>query len=128
MNEMKVMIRKKPLRGRGMVSLANYQDRYIFSIAGKDPSTEDNSVLYKSVDLYDIDRNLWSIAPELNVPRGQHSSCALRNKVYTFGGFNSFNNKTGTCLYLNSIESLDAKGFIESKNSIWEIIQVQSNL
>ena len=56
---MKVMIRKKPPRGRGMVSLANFQDRYIFSIAGKDPTQEDNAVLYKSVDLYDIERNMW---------------------------------------------------------------------
>ena len=58
--------------------------------------------------------------PDLNLPRIYHSTCALGDRIYAFGGQNG--DKEPTEVY-NSIEWLDAKKTLQSDlNLHWNLI------
>ena len=76
-------------------------DTYIFVIGGMG---------YDTVEMFSICSNSWLSAPSLNTDRYDHSSCALGDIVYTFGGHSIQKNQL-----LYSIESLNAKNFLASE-------------
>ena len=68
---------------------------------------------FASVDKYNINRNQWSSAPSMNIPRFYHSSCCLGDNLYVFCGKNSSGK-------LNSIESISAASVVNNtSNTLW---------
>lgn len=106
----------KPVTARAFPSLVNLADSKIFVSGGYQPGAEQ---IYTSVDCFEIDSNTWSSAPDLNVPRAVHSSCAFSASViYSFCGFN------GT-VCLNSIEKLVFNRGVAASG--WQLIEVPSS-
>ena len=64
-----------PLRVRADTSLVNYANRLVFVIAGGDPNFHFEADAL--VDYYNTDTDSWTNAPDLNIARTKHSSCAL---------------------------------------------------
>ena len=56
--------------------------------------------------IYVISSDHWLEGPSLNQARSMHSSCALQNKVYVYGG-NHIDHG-----YIGSIESIDATNLL----------------
>ena len=75
-----------PPTPRDRPSLANYNDSHIFVVGGKKPGTKQH---LKSVDIYDVEKNIWRGAPALNVARFEHSSCCVGDFIYVGFGWNS---------------------------------------
>ena len=83
---MTVKEKARPLKPRSCPSLVNFADKFIFVIAGCNPF--DHREYLDSVDVYSIKTDSWAVAPALNTPRMSHSSCVLKDTIYTFCGTN----------------------------------------
>ena len=75
------------LQGRCLPSLVNFNDEFIFVSGGEKVS--DLSIVYKTVDAYNINKDTWSVATSMCMPRIRHSKCALSSHIYVFCGYNS---------------------------------------
>lgn len=75
-----------PLTARLNPSLANFEDAFVF-VSGGYNSQNFRQVL-TSVEYYSIREDLWTSAPDMINARFGHSTCALGNVLYTFGGAN----------------------------------------
>jgi hypothetical protein len=64
------------------------------------------------VDIYTIETDTWSQAPQLNQPRSMHSSCVAGHTLCVFGG-------SGDGKYLNSIEMIDARAVVRGDQPAW---------
>lgn len=98
------------------MTLANFKDKAIFvtgGLYGKSLAT---------VEFYLIDSDLWSLsAPDLNIRRHNHSSCALQDKIYVFGGYN-----TSMHSFLNAIETLEVKSTDIDNFKDWSLIELSN--
>lgn len=58
----------------------------------------------KKCEMYDVDRDEWSLLPDLNIGRYSHATCVFsQRKAYVFGGFNLEDGD----IDINSIEVLN---------------------
>jgi len=80
----------------------------IYAIGGEN----DKGVL-KSCEYYDIEKNCWSRAPELNEGRCGLSVCSLNATIYAIGGWDED--------YLNVVEKFNTAG----KKDEWEILHLE---
>ena len=78
--------------------------------------------IYKCVYVYDIEKNAWFKAPDLNQGRISCSSCAFNQMMYTFGGAYS---RAG---YTDSIERINARDICSRKRAQWNLVQIQSSI
>ena len=79
--------RAKPLVQRSSPNLVNFQDRYIFLIGGASSSASGDQIEFlASVHVYSPDCDSWFTAPDLNEARINHSSCVVKDAIYTFCG------------------------------------------
>lgn len=118
--EMTIHERTPPRSARNCPSLCSFQDSLIFVIGGG--SLEDYREFDDSVEVYSTETDTWSTGPSLNTSRMHHSSCAVRQTIYTFCGANFTQGD------LASIERLNARDVILSqqgsaKKPEWELIQ-----
>ena len=79
-----------------LFTLANVKDERVYIIGGLDHTEEAFSA---ACHIFIPKRSLWIEAPDLNVARSEHSSCAVGSEVYVFCGWDGSQ-------YLNSIECL----------------------
>ena len=69
------------------------------------------------MDMYTIETDTWSQAPQLNTPRNAHNSCVAGHTLSVFGGVSKGQN-------LNSIEMIDARAVVRGDQPAWEIITI----
>ena len=93
-----------PPNQRGAPGRANFNDEFIFIGGGHDANDNDMS----SVDMYTIDSDSWSSAPELKQARSGLSFCAQGDKLYAMFGY-----LYSQDINVNMIEVLDARKWIE---------------
>ena len=84
--------------------MAHYKS-HIFIIGGEIDSKISGSVDY--VEISNKQPCVWGSAPDLTMPRRDHSSCVIGSHIYTFGGM--YLDKS----YIAGIERLDAKSLLE---------------
>ena len=73
---------------------------------GRDP--EDIQIKFNSVDMYSIEKDEWTPAPNLIVARDKATCVALAHKLYMMCG------TTFKGVYLNSIEILDVASLLDT--------------
>ena len=105
-------LKESPLLIRVCQAAINMADRSIYMTSGDVAGNTS-----KSCDLYDIERDKWVIAPELQLARTYHSGCALGDNAFVFCG-------TGMRVKLNSIEVLDTR----ADSQIWRLIDIPEDL
>ena len=74
-----------------------------------------------SVDMYTIESDTWSSAPELNQARSGLSFCAQGNKIYAMFGY-LYSEDTN----VNTIETLDARKWIDGIQVEWTVLHLAS--
>ena len=107
---------KDPPTPRSEPSLANQNDTHILIIGGKSPVTWD---LLGSVDIYDVQNNIWQEGPVLKEPRYMHSSCIVGDYAYVAFGGDSNLECIKTFERLNIVKLLNG-----SKNEQWVQLQI----
>lgn len=108
----RVSEKRAPPVARWGLSLANFDNQYVFAIGG---------FMLTTVDAYQISSNTWFSAPEMNVRRFNHASCQLGDKIYAYSG-------ESTLGYLESMECLDVKRFLHdgpSDAASWQLIELK---
>ena len=106
-----------PPNKRGAPGRANFNDEFIFIGGGHDGDDNDMS----SVDMYTIESDSWSSAPELNQARSGLSFCAQGDKLYAMFGY-----LYSQDINVNMIEVLDARKWIEGVQVEWAVLQLAS--
>ena len=106
-----------PPNKRGAPGLANFNDICIFIGGGHDADDRDMS----SVDMYTIEFDDWSSAPELNQARSGLSICAQGDKLYAMFGY-LYSQDTN----VNMIETLDARKWIDGVQVEWTVLHLAS--
>ena len=97
--------------------MVNFKDKFIFLISGGNPI--DYRECLNSVEVYSVETDTWASAPSLNTARMSHSSCVLKDTIYTFCG------SSYTLGDMASIERMNARDFILGKQGSaahWELI------
>ena len=94
--------------------MVNFHGDYIFVSGGM----ELDKKLSTAVDAYDIKKDEWFNAPDLNNARHCHSSCVQLEWIYVFCG--TCENNSGL------IERLNASRFLQKRQSKygWESIEI----
>ena len=85
-------------------ALVNYMDRYIFATG---PTV--------SVEVYDMQLDRWTFAPDMIHQRQKHSACCIGDIIYVSCGYSQ---AKGT----SSIEYLDAGAVIRGEEAQWTIL------
>ena len=75
-----------------------------------------------SCERYCIRTDQWVPAPDLNVARESHSSCAQGRFLFVFCGWNLYDG------FLNSIEQLDTEADMNGSATQWNLISVSPDV
>jgi len=80
----------------------------------------DTKEVFKSVEVFDIEKSEWRSGPELNQERFGNSSCVLGHRIYTFGGFKDA--EMGKSNALKRMERMDASELVAGGSPQWETL------
>ena len=97
-----------PPNQRAYPALANFNDQWLFYGGGKGA----DSNYLASVDLYRIENNTWTRAPDMNEARADFSFCVQGETLYAMLGM-----ANGTLI--NTIECLNARKLINGEQASW---------
>ena len=106
-----------------MPALANYKDSLIVVTGGRSREKFYCEPI-KSVEIYCVESDSWSIAPSLNQARERHSSCCLADYVYVAGDGmrGEEDDERKGIIY---VERLKVRS-IESLGAAWEVLSIQN--
>ena len=90
-------VKAAPPNRRSGPGIANFQDQYLFCGGGYDNDFND----LKSIDMYKIESNTWTNAPELNQKRQELSMCTLGETLYAMFGYTDDSGNLGMIESLN---------------------------
>ena len=94
-----------------------FQSAFIFVSGGSSPI--DFTKEFASCCYYDVGKDEWNQAPEMNFARKNHSMCAFGKYIYAFSGVNNSG-------WLDSIERLDASAITNERKATWEIVRLET--